>query len=200
MHTMCIYIYILCIYIYIHNYTHIHTIYMDIYIFTHILIIIDIGPVTLISLGASRPKRSPFTTSMRPTSATFPWTWTLETRPEICSLALLELRRWVSRKRKTMENLQWKWLEISTVSDFYLFLNWWLPILTHHCFFFSIYLHKKFMFPDKVLAFLLQCSQSNPGEWLDPTQKKHVALYWKPSFAVLTWLLKVHDLLHVDLS
>ena len=49
----------------------------------------------------------------------------------------------------------------------------------------SIYLHKKFVFPDKVLAFLLQCSRSNPGEWLDPTQKKHVALYWKPSFDVL---------------
>ena len=27
--------------------------------------------------------------------------------------------------------------------------------------------------------------RSNPGEWLDPTQKKHVALYWKPSFDVL---------------
>ena len=50
----------------------------------------------------------------------------------------------------------------------------------------SVYLHQKFMFPDKVLAFLLQCSWSNPGEWLDPTQKKHVALYWKPSFNVLT--------------
>ena len=64
----------------------------------------------------------------------------------------------------------------------------------------SIYLHKKVVFPDKVLAFLLQCSRSNPGEWLDPTQKKHVALHWKPSFDVLTWLLKVHNLLHVDLS
>ena len=64
----------------------------------------------------------------------------------------------------------------------------------------SIYLHKKFVFPDKVLAFLLQCSRSNPGEWLDPTQKKHVALYWKPSFDVLLWLLKAHNLLHVDLS
>ena len=64
----------------------------------------------------------------------------------------------------------------------------------------SIYLHKKFVFPDKVLAFLLQCSRSNPGEWLDPTQKKHVALYWKPSFDVLLRLLKVHNLLHVDLS
>ena len=41
------------------------------------------------------------------------------------------------------------------------------------------------VFPDKVLAFLLQCSRSNPGEWLDPTQKKHVALYWKPSLDVL---------------
>jgi len=49
----------------------------------------------------------------------------------------------------------------------------------------SIYLHKKFVFPDKVLAFLLQCSRSNPGEWLDPAQKKNVALYWKRSFDVL---------------
>ena len=64
----------------------------------------------------------------------------------------------------------------------------------------SVYLHKKFLLPDKVLAFLLQRSRSNPGEWLDPTQKKHVALYWKPSFDVLTWLLKVHNLMHVDLS
>ena len=60
----------------------------------------------------------------------------------------------------------------------------------------SIYLHKKFVFPDKVLAFLLQCSRSSPCEWLDPTQKKHVALYWKPSFDVLLWLFKVHNLLH----
>ena len=28
----------------------------------------------------------------------------------------------------------------------------------------------------------------------------NVALYWKPSFDVLLWLLKVHNLLHVDLS
>ena len=59
----------------------------------------------------------------------------------------------------------------------------------------SIYLHKKFMSPDELLAFLFQCSRSNPGEWLDPTQKKHIALYWTPSFDVLIWLLKVHHLL-----
>ena len=50
----------------------------------------------------------------------------------------------------------------------------------------SIYMHKKLVFPDKVLAFLLQLVCSNPSDSLDLTQKKHIALYWKPSFNILT--------------
>ena len=47
------------------------------------------------------------------------------------------------------------------------------------------------MFPNKILAFLLQYFQFNPKKKLEFIQKKHIILFYNFSFDILISLLKI---------